>query len=339
MTRGLSWKIAGLCLGALAGWLPSRALDAQALPQVNQAQQVQRAQALETPRQSTNAADPSLYDGEESDTGDQVILAVAPPSRWNWINVSLDSQYFYTSNAFLSSTHVEGTEVLVDTINAELDAPPIAVPYGNLFTQLGYQFQWFDYGIGGANGHFSDLDFDSATVYAEAQYSLPDNWSVYGDFSYNRLLFDGSGFDEFYKEFVPTFSLQKVIPIRKNLQAAVEYSGNYRFTDEAPYPNLGRKCNNRTDEAVDFDLTWQITPKIDLRPFYRFQYSYYPDYFAGSTRNDFLHTFGVSADYAFNSWSSIRAFLDYEVLDTDAASVGDYRKLDVGGGLSASIKF
>jgi hypothetical protein len=334
-----SWKIAALCLGVLAGWLPARPLNAQALPQINQAQQVQRVRSLETPQQSAGAGDPSLYPGEESDTGDQIILGVAPPRPWNWINVSLDSQYFYTSNAFLSRTHVEGTEVLVDSIDVELDAPPITVPYGQLFTQLGYQFQWFDYGIGGASDHFSGLDFDSATLYAEAQYTLPDNWSLYGELSYNRLLNDGNGFDEFYKEFAPSLSLQKVIPLRRNLQAAIEYSGNYRFTDQAQYPNLGRRCDNRTDEALSFQLACQITPKIDLRPFYRFQYSYYPDYLAGSARNDFLHTFGIAADYSFNSWCSIRVFLDYELLDTDATSAGDYRKLDVGGGLSAGIKF
>ena len=334
-----SWKIAGLSLGVVAGLAPWRGLEAQALPEVNQAQQVQRMQALEGPQKSASAGDPSLYDGEEKDTGDQIIVAVAPAQRWNWINVSLDSQYFYTSNASLSPTHAESTEVLVNSIDAELDAPAVALPYGQLFTQLGYEYQWFDYAIGGANGNFSDLDFDSATLYAGAQYSLPDNWWADLDLSYNRLLNDGNGFDEFYKEFVPSFSLEKVFTLEKNLQATVEYSGNYRFTDEAPYANLSRSCNNRTDEALDFELTWQVTPKIDVRPFYRFQYSYYPSYFAGSTRNDFLHTFGIAADYSFNSWSSIRVFLDYEVLDTDAASVGDYRKLDVGGGLSAGIKF
>jgi hypothetical protein len=337
--RRISWKIVGLSVGALAGLVHGRAVEAQALPQVNQAQEVQRVQALETPQESAKAGDPSLYDGEESDTGDQVILATAPSTRWNWISLSVDSQYFYTSNASLSPTHADATEMLVNTIDAELDAPSITVPYGSLFTHLGYEYQWFDYGIGGASDHFSDLDFDSATLYAGAQYSLPDNWWAYVDLSYNRLLNDGNGYDEFYKELVPEFSLQKVFTLEKNLEATVEYSGNYRFTDEVPYPSLSRSCNNRTDEALDFELTWQVTPKIDLRPFYRFQYSYYPSYFEGSARNDFLHTFGVAADYSFNSWSSIRVFLDYDLLDTDAASVGDYRKLDVGGGLSAGIKF
>jgi predicted porin len=91
--------------------------------------------------------------------------------------------------------------------------------------------------------------------------------------------------------------------------------------------------------VVDIGLIWQVTAKVDLRPFYRFQYSYYPDFYAGNSRNDFLHTLGLSADYAFNSWSSIRLFLTYELLDTDSPVVQDYRKFDVGAGATAGFKF
>jgi hypothetical protein len=336
----LSLKMAVFGAGALAGCLLAGKVEAQTLnQQVDQAQQVQRVRGLTSPQQSANSADPSLYSGEEEDTGNQTILSAAPQKRWDWININLDSQYFYTSNASLSNVNIKGTGLLVSTIEAVLAAPPITVPYGQLSSQAGFEYQWFDYGLGGPSDDFSNLDFDTATVFVEEQYALPDNWSIFGNLSYTRLLNDGNGFNEFYKELVPTLSLEKSIPIRKNLQASVEYSGNYRFTDEAPFPNQGRRCNNRTDQVLDFELTWQVTPKIDIRPFYRFQYSYYPDFFASQTRNDFLHTLGVSADYYFNSWSSIRVFVSYELLDTDAASVGDYRKLDVGGGASAGFKF
>ena len=335
-----SWSIAALGLGALAGCLPTSVAEAQVQSsQVDQAQQVQRERALQVPSQSVNAADPSLYPGEEADTGNQIILGAAPGSRWKWIKLTVDSQYFHTSNAFLSATHVTGTWLLVNTLEAELDAPAIAVPYGQLLTQLGYQYQWFDYGLGGAKDNFSNLDFDAATLYLEGQYALPDNWAIFGNLSYGRLLNDGNGFDEFYKELVPSLRFEKTFVIRQNLQASAEYSANYRFTDEAPYPGEGRRCNNRTDQAVDIGLTWQVTAKVDVRPFYRFQYSYYPDFFAGSNRNDFLHTLGCAADYSFNSWSSVRVFLTYELLDTDAAVAGDYRKLDVGGGVSAGFSF
>jgi len=338
MTR-LSWKTAALALGALAVCIPARNVEAQALPQVanalDQAEQVQRVRELQ-PAQSTQE-DPSLYPGEEEDTGRQLLLQTAPP-KWNWINVSLDSQYLYTSNAYLTTTGKKGTGLLVSTIQAEVDAPPIGVPYGQLFLQAGYQYQFFNYGIGGP-GNRSALDFDVATAYVEGQYQLPDDWTIFGNLSYNRLLENGSGFDEFYKELVPSLRFEKTFQIRKNLEASAEYSGDYRFSDEVPFPNQSRGANNRTDQALDFVITWQFAPKFDLRPFYRFQYSYYPDYIAAQSRNDYLQTMGFSADYFINSWSSIRVFLTYEARNSDANSVPDYRKLDVGGGLSAAFKF
>jgi hypothetical protein len=331
-------KISVLALAALAVCMPARLLEAQTLPQIDQAQQVQRVRELQTPAQGATSAEPSLYNGEEEDTGQQLILQTGVRPHWNWVNLSLDTQYFYTSNAFLSGTAIHGTALLVTTIDANLDAPPIQVPYGQLFTQLGYQYQRFFYGIGDAHDSVRRLDFDSATLYANAQVNLPDQWTAALDLAYNRLLNHGN-FDEFYKELVPTFRIGKTFDVCANLQASIEYSGNYRFTDEIRAPYQGRDCNNRTDEALDFVLVWQLAPKVDIRPFYRFQYSYYPDYFAGQTRNDFFHTLGVAADYTINSWSSARIFLTYEARDSDAATVADYRKLDVGGGLSVGVQF
>jgi hypothetical protein len=308
---------------------------------VDQVQQVQRIQELESPqgRFSLNGSVPPLYPGEEKDTGRQLLLATAPQPLWNWFNLNIDSQYFHTSNAFLSKTGVKGTGMLVSTIDAEVTAPPVTVPYGQLFTRAGFQYQWFDYGMGGASDDLSDLDFDVATIYAEAQYELPDQWAVFANVAYTRLLFDGNGYDEFYKEVVPMIRLEKIFNIRDDLKFTFGYSGNYRFSDEVPFPEQTRYCNNRTDQALTLLLTWNVAPKVDIRPFYRFQYSYYPDYFAGQSRNDFLHTLGISADYYINSWSSIRIFLTYELRDSDASSTLDYRKLDVGGGLSAGIRF
>jgi hypothetical protein len=330
--------ITAFALGALAVCFPARLLEAQALPQIDQAQQVQRVRQLEGPVQAMTSADPSLYSGEEEDTGQQLILQPAGQPHWDWVNVSLDSQYFYTSNAFLSGTAIRSTAILVTTADGEIDAPAIRVPGGQLFTQLGYQYQRFFYGIGDAHNDTRRLDFDSATLYADAQYDLPGQWTAAVDLAYNRLLNHGN-FDEFYKELVPTLSIRKSWQIWDQLEALVQYSANYRFTDEIRAPYQGRDCNDRTDQALDFVLVWQVAPKVDIRPFYRFQYSYYPDYFAGQNRNDYLHTLGISADYALNSWSSIRIFLTYEARDSDAATVADYRKLDVGGGLSVGLRF
>jgi hypothetical protein len=322
---------------ALALCFPVSRAGAQALPQVEQAQQVQRIRELQ-PGQVSPEEDPSLYPGEEEDTGHQLLLQTAPPAKWNWIDVSLDSQYFYTSNAYLTTTRKTATALLVSTIDAELDAPPVNVPFGQLYGRAGYQYQWFNYGLGGpASAH--GLDFDTATTYLEGAYQLPDNWFVIGNLSYTRFLDNGGGFDEFYKELVPSVRIQKTIQLRSNLSAAIEYMGNYRFTDESPFPNLSRDSNNRTDQSVELAVTWQFAQRMDVRPFYSFQYSHYPSYLAGQSRNDYLHTLGIYGDYYINAWSSIRIFVTYDIFNSDAASVQDYRKLDAGGGISATFKF
>ena len=341
MTR-LSWKIAALALGALAVSLPARVLNAQELPQVDEAQQFQRVRTLQESAQPATGAEPALYPGEEADTGKQVILETAQP-HWNWVNINLDAQYFYTSNAFLSGTGLNGrqksgTLMLVTTAQGEIDAPPIRLPYGQLFTEVGYQEQRFDYGFGDAHNDVRRLDFDVANVYANAQYDLPGQWTIAGNLIYTRFLNDGN-YLEFYKELVPTLRIRKAFNLGDKLRAAMEYSANYRFTDEVPFPQQSRGANNRTDQALDFGLTWQVSQKFGVRPFYRFQYSYYPDYYAGQSRNDFLNTLGVSADYSFNDWSTIRLFLTYEFRNSDASTVPNYQNLDVGAGLSVSLRF
>jgi hypothetical protein len=333
----LPWRKAMPALAALALCLPVSRAAAQALPQVEQAQQVQRIRELQ-PGEASPEEDPSLYPGEEEDTGRQLLLQTAPPQKWSWVDVSLDSQYFYTSNAYLTTTQKTSAALLVSTINGEIEAPPLNVPFGLLYGRAGYQYQWFDYGLGGpASTH--GLDFDAATTYVEGEYELPDDWYVIGNLSYTRLLFNGGGFDEFYKELVPSLRIQKAFQLSSNVNASIEYLGNFRFTDEPLFPNLARDCNNRTDQSIELAVTWQFAQRMDVRPFYSFQYSYYPSYFAGQSRNDYLHTLGMYADYYINSWSSIRVFVTYDIFNSDAASVQDYRKLDAGGGISAAFKF
>jgi hypothetical protein len=333
------WKTAGLvlvtalCTGVVA--------SAQGLLQINEAEQVRRMNQLEVaqPLQPMDESVPSLYPGEEKDTGRQLLLQATPVRVWSWFNAGVDSQYFYTSNSFLSNTAVKGTGLLVNTLTAEFTPPPINMPNGQLFIRTGYQYEWFTYGIGGQGNNVSLLDFDSSTLYGESRYVLPDQWSILGNIAYTRLLDDGNGYNEFYKELVPTIQVQKTFDIREGLRATLTYSGNYRVTDEGVYPSQSRGANNRTDQALAAALSWQVTPRVTVLPFYRFQYSYYPDYLSGQDRNDFLHTLGITANYSINSWVSVRLFVSYELRDSSMQSIANYRKLDAGAGVAATWKF
>jgi len=335
----LSPKIARIILGAFASCCLSATLDAQVLSQIEQVQRDVKLRPLDQASASPTQSVPPLYSGEEADSGNQLLLEARPHQHWNWINLTLDSEYYYTSNAFLTNTGNKGTELLINTLDAAIAAPPITVPYGQLFTRAGYQHQWFDYGIGGPGDHFGKLNFDAGTVYAEAQYELPNHWEIFGNLTYTRLLSEDNDYSEFYKELIPTLGVEKRLQLSKTVQLTIDYSGNYRFTDEAPFPGQSRDCNNRTDQALALVLDWQAAPKVIIRPFYQFQYSRYPDFFDNHGADQLLYTMGVSANYCFNSWSSVRLFLSYEIRHSDSPEIPDYRKLDAGGGLSVALKF
>jgi hypothetical protein len=337
--RGSFHKITLLTLAALAACVPAGA-KAQGLSQPDVAEQAQRLRDLQAgqPPQGTDGTVAPLYTGEEADTGEQFLLATAPGAHWHWLNVSFDSQYSYTSNAELTRTGEKQTGMLISTAQAELEIPPVMLPYGPLFTRAGFLYQWFDYGIGGPGDDFSDLDFDVMTTYVEGEYDLPDQWSIFANLSYTRLMDDGNGYDEFYKELTPALSVEKQVSLSSNVKLTAAYTADYRFTSEAPFAGQGRGYNNRADQAVTVIVNWQATPKIEVGPFYRFQYSYYPSYLVNESRDDCVHTLGLSAEYSFNSWSSVRVFLTYEVRDSNRTTY-DYHDLDTGGGLSAGFRF
>ena len=307
---------------AVAGLISIGALRAQVPFQVAQAQSTSDLRKLQ---QQADGTVPTLSSGEEDDIGEQTLLGAATP-RWQWVHVSLDSQYYYTSNAYLTNTAKKGTGLLVDTIDASIAAPPIALFQGQLYGRAGFENQWFNFGIGGPGEHFGRLDFDSATTYLDARDELPGDWTILGNVSYTRLMGLENGYNELYKELVPTLGLEKRFTLSDKVNLSVDYSGNYRFTDEPPFPGQSRGCSNRTDEALSLALNWQVAPKISLQPFYRFQYSYYPDFFEGHGRHDLLNTLGLSAVYAFNSWSSVRVFVSWEMLHSSSPEVPDYRK-------------
>jgi len=328
-----------MILGAAALCIAAGIAGAQPPFQVQQLQSSQQRDQLQggASQAQTGESVPALYPGEEKDTGKQVLLGPVMRPQWQWVNVSLDSQYLYTSNALLDDGNKKSAGLLISSVEADLNAPPVTLGPGQLFTQLGYQYQWFNYGLGGANLH--TLDFDAATLHADALYQLPDQYEIDASLEYTRLLSEANNYDEVYRELVPTLGLAKSFQLQSNLQLGVDYSADYRITGEPPFQSQSRSANNRTDQSLALTLNWQVAPKVILRPFYRFQYSYYPNYYADHSRTDYLNTVGLSASYCFNSWSSIRIFIDYEILDTNSQIIPDYHKLDAGGGVAAEFKF
>ena len=82
--------------------------------------------------------------------------------------------------------------------------------------------------------------------------------------------------------------------------------------------------------------THTFGPHLSVQPYYRLLLTRYG---SQSARFDYLHSFGLSAYLPLCANASLRAFVSYEIKDSDAPAIPDYRKLDAGGGLNLSVRF
>src|SRR5262249_37013186 len=130
---------------SLAGALQSaQGQNMGANQQVDDMQQRrQRAQAADSYAEGSSA--PELYPEESSHVGPQTVLKMKP--RRTLFEAMADVQYFYTDNMFLTEKQKHGADVLVSTAQFALAPSPYDFAGGALAPRVGYQHQWFDYGL------------------------------------------------------------------------------------------------------------------------------------------------------------------------------------------------
>src|SRR5437870_7349875 len=80
--------------------LVAQGVNAQEPGKIEQVDNVRERQTLQRPRFHETV--PQLYKGEEEDVGRQTVLGPGFAGRWDWVHLTLDAQYFYTSNVFLT---------------------------------------------------------------------------------------------------------------------------------------------------------------------------------------------------------------------------------------------
>lgn len=312
--------------------LPAAGLRAQIAPgaAAEEAQRVQQARELQKPLFRETA--PQLYEGEDRDVGPQYI--VLQKERRHWLEVSLDSQFFYTSNVFLTEKNAIDSTFFVNTIQVGFAPTPWDVSNGKLGVRIGYRHQFFNYGLGtSAMPQLNNFDFDVSTVYSQIKYQFHDNWIGTVGLDYNRLLSADQNRREFYAEALPYWGLERRFPIGEKSLVSLAYQGNYHITRvDGPMASV----NDRTDQIVALTYSQQVIPKLILQPYLRVQFTYYTD---SSSRKDLLYSMGTSLTYFFTNWASIRTFVSYDIRESSDSIVQDYHKLDAGGGLSATFLF
>jgi len=282
-------------------------------------------QALVAIKAGTNA--PEMYEGEDSDVGPQHILKTVP--RRTYFQVKADSEFLYTDNVFLFPSTSPflffrsrpGT-IFINTLSVSLAPEAYRLGNGRFAPTVGLQNQWFNYSLGGPN-NFSFNDFDVETAYVGGRYLIGD-WTLYGQFEYNRFVNQANYYDDFYHDFVPIVGAQHSVKLSKDVLFTVGTRADYHYSWAFPAvtfftPNPPTGQEDRADLAFDATLNYLATSRLVLQPYYRFQYSYYR-YDTASTlhgRNDELHSFGLSAAYYFTQSLSLRTFFNQDIRTSD----------------------
>lgn len=343
------WKIVIVSgLACLASISAARAqAPATAIQQMENSQRQMELQKPQLFNANTNAEAPELFPGENTDIGPQRILKMIP--RKKWFEVTADSMFFYTENAYLSDSQKQSSTIFVNTIQAAFSPDATSLADGQFAPGIGFRSQWFNYDLG-ENNNLSRLDFDAQTAFVSAKYTLK-GWQFYGELDYTRLLSQAS-YNEVYHEFMPVAGIRRMFVINDKAAFTAGYQIAYHATEIPALPSFstnnleGRDVNDRLDNTLAFSFAYLVSPKLIMQPFYRIQYTYYPGYSDNSTsetgRNDLLNDFGATLIYQFNKNFAARAFVDYQVLNSDYKStinsVG-FHNLNAGAGVTLDFRF
>jgi hypothetical protein len=329
--------------------IPLRAQPAAATAEQrvqNFQQNIEQQAPLLNLRAGTNA--PETYVNENADIGEQHILKVIPnPTRWE---VVADSRFFYTDNATLSqltaNNPLTSSSVFVNTISAAYAPTPYKFGDGRFAPTAGYRAQWYNYEGKNLPGgtSVSSLDFNAQTAFIGGKYLMPNNWQLFGEFDYTRIVQQPEYSLEFYHEYVPSFGVQRLVQISQNSLISISLMTDYHFSW---VPNPPTPSQDHMDDTLSLAYSWQPIPKIVVQPYYRFTYSRYRFDSAGnnSARNDLLNSFGFSVSYYFTPWLSLQAFDNYDYRSSDDNSLAfagfnlGYRAFNLGVDLTATFRF
>jgi len=325
----------------------ARAQTPNASQQVDNARQLRQLQDFTGLPADTNAV-PELYEGETSDIGPQSVLQVK--HRRTYVEAFADEQFFYSDNVFLANHGRQGAGVLISTVEAALAPSPYEFAGGLLSPRIGYQQQWFSYGLAGSGTvlvypslqrvKLDQFDFNAGTAFSDVAWSR-QNWTFTVGGDYRRLL-SSHDYGEFYHEFVPRWAVRRDFQVCDPVVVSIGYEGDYRFTESAPpaapnptspvYPDT---YNDRTDQSLVLVANWQLCRHAMLQPFYRLQFSHYTEIH----RDDWLNSFGLTLYCPITQQISLRTFVSYDIANTDGFYAQNYQKFDGGAGLNLTVSF
>lgn len=334
-----------LTLSAVAGLLCVSSAEAQVNSAIGATEQQRQQRELEDTlnRSKRNAQGtgsalevaPELFAGELDDVGPQEILTAR--RRVNWFNVDTDTQFFYTSNSGLAENE-DDTTMLVNTVSLSAGPEVIDTKWGELRPRFGYRHQFFNYALAGSQAAPGVGDFDSQALFGYVGLTTANQWQYLLSLEYQRLLDHAptfSSYKEFYRDWVPRFSVSKTIARSETRYFTLNYQAAYHFS-ESPRDFTDIDIQDRMEQVFTASYTHGFNPRLVGQPFYRLIHNHYGNQ---SGRDDLTHSFGALLLYSINDMFSLRTFCAWDARESDLPIIADYRKFDIGGALHFAYKF
>ena len=292
---------------------------------------------------------PEIASGEESDLGPQYIVKKKFVRKW--ISAFVDSYYSYTSNVFqeeeLIPNQAYDSSLMISTVQFAIAPDAFEMDeHLKVAPKIGFRHQWFNYALGdndpinrfGGSGGLNSLDFDVQTIFAENRWIYDQVWVANIGFDWVRLLGHEQPTDnyaEFYKEYDTHFGLDRYFPINDQSYFSVGVEEKWRLTDVDPaLPK--RQINDRIDQSFSLNYVYEVLTGFSVSPFYRFTHSHY---IVNSDRNDFSHSTGLGLSYSVVDWATVRLTGSWDIRESDDVAIEDYKKFDLGGGLTLNLRF
>lgn len=346
-------------------------VSAQNNPALSQQDAVRQRNQAEAAMRSLVPGDkmPSLYEEENEDVGPQTILR---KRKHHWLRFSADEQVYFTDNMFFESDDAARfagrdepfeTGVSVATLEGAIQMPPCITRFASYRAEVGYRHQFFDY-LGNDDsllpGGFvetlrrQDYDFDSSTAFAELKAQTAHYQFRFG-FDYTRLLSEetvhvgNDDYSEFYREFVPRWSVQRNFRVCDRSQFSVAYLGSYHFTDEDAvlvripggsfrFRRGFEDRSERWEHAAIVAYSVALPANFVVQPYYRLQFTDYTSLPLNNELSEYLHTAGLGIGWYPCANFSARLFANYNWNDSDSA-FREYEQLNAGGGVNLTLRF
>ncbi len=250
---------------------------------------------------------------EGGELGPQQILVPGPAMHPFLVYSQTD--YLFDSNILLLDKDPESDGLLYQTFGISYTARPT----DRLTMTLFANYQLIRY------TEHDELDFDANNVGFSLSRPIGNFCTMYGGFQASRLyLSDGN--DEFYKSFDTTFGLWRGQTVGESGWLYYGYQLDWLPSSPSEF--------DRVDNAGYVGYKFFPTEKLTVQLLYRIRV----DAYLNTDRTDLNNLVSVSANYAFNDFVGIHAYVEYSNNISDASGF-DYNVFDSGGGLILQINF